>query len=110
MIKKEDLFKIQLKTKVVDLGAGSISIKEFTTSAREQFEMLAVKMQKGSAKNMKAKLIAMSCINDNGTRYFGDDEIDKISELPSNITEILFNEILEINGMGVDAIGDAEGN
>jgi len=110
MIKKEDLFNTQLKTKVVEIAGGSIKIKEFTTSAREQFEMLAVKMQSGKAKNMKARLIVTSCINDNGTRYFGDDEIDKVAELPSNITEKLFNEILSINGMGADAIGEAEGN
>lgn len=110
MLNKNDLFSYQLKTKIVQLENGEVMIKEFTTASREQFEMLAVKMQSGAAKNMKAKLISMSCVNEDGSRIFGDDEIDKISQMPSSITEVLFNEILNINGMGSDALGDTEGN
>jgi len=110
MLDKNDLFSIELATKVVQLPQGEIMIKEFTTAGREQFEMMALKVQDGNTKNMKAKLIAMSCVNETGGRIFGDDELGKISEIPAKTTEILFNEILSINGMGADALGDTEGN
>ena len=110
MLDKQDLFNIQLATKIVKLPQGEIIIKEFTTAGREQFEMMALKMQDGKAKNMKAKLIAMSCVKEDGNRMFGDDELAKISELPSKITELIFNAVLDLNGMGADALGESEGN
>lgn len=110
MLNKEDLLGVVLATKVVKLKTGSVMIKEFTTSAREEFELMAMKMSTGGAKNMKAKLIAISCINENGTRLFGDDEVGKISQMPSSITEVLFNAILEINGMATDSLEEAGKN
>ena len=110
MLNKEDILGIKLKTKTVELDQGEVCIKEFTTSDREKFEMLAIKMSKsGAAKNMKAKLLAISIVKEDGGRMFGDDEIGKISQMPSKVTELLFNEILELNGMGADALGDTEG-
>ncbi len=111
MLDKTQLLSIGQQTKTVKLDQGELLIKEFTTSDREKFEVLAMKMQKsGEAKNMKAKLISISVINDNGSRFFGDDEIEKIAQMPSTITETLFNEILAINGMANDALDVEVGN
>lgn len=111
MLSKEQLLGARLKRKKVKVAGGEILIQEFTTSDRETFELLAMKMTKGGeAKNMKAKLISLSIIKEDGKRYFGDDEIGAISQMPSTITETLFNEILAINGMANDALEVAEGN
>lgn len=110
MLNKDQLLAIGLKQKTVKLEQGELIIREFNTSEREKFEMMAMDVQKGKSKNMKAKLIAVSVITASGGRYFGDDEIDKIAGLPSSITEKLFDEILAINGMSNDALEVAEGN
>ena len=110
MLKKDDLLGLGLAEKIVELPTGEVKIKEFTTSDREAFELMAMKMKEGGAKNMKAKLISISVITEGGSRMFGDDEIGKISQMPSKVTELLFNEILELNGMGDGALGASEGN
>ena len=110
MLDKNALMGIDLKTKVVKLPQGELLIREFDTSTREKFELMAQDYQSGKSKNMKAKLIAVSVIHENGGRYFGDDEIDKISKLPATITEKLFDEILSLNGMANDALEVNEGN
>ncbi len=111
MLNKNDLLSIGLKRKEVDLDTGTVLIREFTTADREKFEVLAMGMQEGSGKkNMKANIIAISLINKDNTRVFGDDEIGKIAELPSTITEVIFNAVLDINGMAGDALDVAEGN
>ena len=110
MLNKEALLGIKLKTNTVELSEGSVIIREFTTSDREKFELLALKAQEGQAKNLKAQLIVISLVNENGSRVFGDDEVDKISQMPSTVTEKLFNSILELNSMNSDAVEVAEGN
>ncbi len=111
MLNKAQLLGIGLKTKEVKLPQGVLLIKEFNTSDREKFEVLAMQMQKtGEAKNMKAKLIAISLVNEDHGRIFGDDEIDKIAQMPSTITETLFNEILDLNGMANDSLDVETGN
>ena len=111
MLNKDDLLGVGLKTKAINVGAGEVLIREFTTADREKFEVLAMQMSSGKgAKNMKAKLIAISLVNEQGGRVFGDDEINKIAMMPSTITEKIFNEVLELNGMADDALDTAEGN
>lgn len=111
MLNKAELLAISLKTKEVKLESGTVTIREFTTSDREAFEMLAMKMSKdNNSKNMKASVIVKSIINKEGTRVFGDDENGLISQMPSTITQKIFNEILEINGMAGDALDVETGN
>lgn len=107
MISKDDLLNKQLDTRIVNIDGDEFLIKEFTTSDREDFEILAMKMQSTvQPKNMKAKLIVISLINEDRTRMFGDDEIGTVSQLPSKITQKLFDEILSLNGMAEDSIED----
>jgi len=110
MLNKDDLLGLKTATKKVKLPTGEVTIKEFTTSDREAFELMAMNMSKGGAKNMKAKLISISVVTADGNRMFGDDEVGKIAQMPSKVTEQLFTEILALNGMGEDALGDTEGN
>lgn len=110
MLNKAALLGISLKTRSVKLETGTVLIQEFTTSDREKFEVLAMDMQKGKAKNLKAQLIAISVMSENGSRMFGDTDIDQITQMPSTVTEKLFNEILSLNGMAADAIGEELGN
>ena len=111
MLDKAQLLSIGLKTKTIKLDQGELLIKEFNTSDREKFEVMAMDISKGGdSKNMKAKLISISLINEDGGRYFGDDEIDKISQMPSTITQLLFDEILSLNGMAEDSLEVEQGN
>ena len=110
MLNKTELLRIALKTEEVKLDQGSLKIQEFTTSDREAFEIFAMKMNTGKVKNLKAKLIVISVVEDRGSRMFGDDEIGTVSQLPSTITEKLFNAILKLNGMGAASFSEAEGN
>jgi len=111
MLSKSDLLAIKLETREVKLSQGSVLIKEFTASDREGFELLALNMTKGKgAKNMKAKLISVSVVNEQGGRVFGDDEVAQISQMPSRVTEEIFNEILSLNGMAGDAVAVEMGN
>ncbi len=110
MLNKTDLLGISLKRKKVKLEVGEVLIKEFTTADREVFEMSAMNLEEGAASNIKSKLIAISLINPDGTRVFGDDELHKISQMPSTVTETIFNEILALNSMKSDSMEEAEGN
>ena len=103
---KEELLKITLATAVVAVGDSKLTIKELTTSDREQYEMTVVK---STSKNLKALLIVKSVITDDGNRMFGDDEINTVSQMPSSLTEALFNQILILNGMADGSLEDAEG-
>lgn len=110
MINKKDLFSISLKREIVTLDQSELLIQELTTSQREEFELLAMDLNNSKAKNMKSKLISVSVINEDGSRFFGDDEVEKIAMLPGSITEKIFNAVLKINGMGENILEETEGN
>jgi len=103
-MKKENLLNIELGTAVVDTSAGEVKMKELTTSDRETYEL---SLQRGTAKNLKATLISKSVITDEGSRMFGDDEIAKISQMPSSVSEKIFNAILVLNGMAENSEEEA---
>jgi len=108
MLSKDLLFKTAFKTKKVTVSGGTITIREFTTADREQFEKYVSGDKIGPS--IKAKLIVMSTINENGSNFFGDDDIDKISQLPSTLTESLFTQILKLNEMNPNSTAQMEGN
>lgn len=103
MLNKAALLGIGLKTKSVKLETGTVLIQEFTTADREKFEVLALGMRTGKSKNFKSQLIAISVMGENGSRMFGDTDIDQITQLPTTVTQPIFDQILVLNGMDEEA-------
>jgi len=110
MLNKNDLLSIVAKREVVSLEIGDVIIREFLTSDREQFEKMALNASGDGLSIMKSKMVAVSLINEDGHRLFGDDEIASISSMPSGVVETIFEAIVELNGMGESSLDKEVGN
>lgn len=107
-----------IKTEVVDVPewGGAVAVRELTGTERDAFEASLVRTlpdgkREADLSNMRAKLCA-HCIVDGvtGDRLFGDDEIASLGTKSAAALDRVFKAAQRINGMGAEAVEQAEKN
>lgn len=107
-----------IKTELVDVPewGGAVAVRQLTGTERDAFEAQLMRTtadgkREADLANMRAKLCA-HCIVDGvtGDRLFGDDEIAQLGGKSASALDRVFKVAQRLNGMGADAVGDAEKN
>lgn len=93
---------------------GKVRIKGLTAGERDTFEA-SILQGKGkntsvNHKNMRAKLLAMSIVDAEGNRIFGNDDIAALGKKSSKAINRLFDIATELNGIGEDDVEELAGN
>jgi hypothetical protein len=107
---------IQRKTAVVSIEGADYTVIEMLGIERDRFEVAAFKVSKGGERevdviNLKARLVALSLLDDDGTRVYKDEEIGELNaELSASVIQSLFEAAQKLNGLGVTAVSDAAKN
>lgn len=90
---------------------GSVLIRELTGAERDEVESMMLRAQKtNDFKGVRAKVVCLSCITENGERLFDiKNDASIISNLSASVLELLFKEACTISGMNPAEEG-TEGN
>lgn len=96
-----------------ELG-GVVWVQGLTGSERDRYEQSVMKMRGGqlipNLTNARAKLIAVSLVDENGKVLFAEDELEEIGRLPARTTQRVWNKACELSGLSDTDVDELEGN
>ena len=106
-----------LKTATVDVPewGGAVIVRTMTGADRDAFEQtLVITDDKGTRKtdltNMRAKLVAMTVVDDAGNRMFSEGDIVLLAKKSATALARVFDAAQVLNGMADSSEGDAVKN
>ena len=106
-----------LKTATVEVAewGGSVIVRTMTGADRDAFEQtLVVTDDKGNRKtdltNMRAKLVAMTVVDEAGNRLFTESDIVLLARKSASALSRVFDAAQSINGMADSSEGEAVKN
>lgn len=87
---------------------GSVYLRGLSSRDRDRFE--AGLAESNDMNNLRARLVVLALVDENGNRLFGDEEAAILGEKNAVVMGRLFDEVRNISGMSDEALGIAEGN
>ena len=104
---RKDILEVNdLTTRVVPIPEwkGDVIIKMMTGTERDQFEDSLFegrgKDRKSNYKNLRAKLLSMCLVGEDGKRLFSDKDIESLGGKSAKALDRLYTIATEINGIG----------
>lgn len=92
---------------------GHVLIRSLTARKRDAFEA-SVALQNGKQRmnwrDMRARLVALCLVDENGNRLFGDNDIATLSGKSGKALDRLFDACQKLNKMSDDDVADLEKN
>jgi hypothetical protein len=87
---------------------GKVRIKGLSGAERDRFESSLAKMHKGQMVpdliNSRARLVAMSIVDDNGRRMFADTEVVQLGSKSSKALDRVFEAATRLSGINPEEI------
>ena len=106
-----------LKTEAVQVPewGGSVLVRSMNGADRDAFEAsMITTLPDGTRKpdmaNMRAKLVALTVVDEAGNRLFDITDVARLALKSASALERVFNAAQRLNGMGPTAEADAEKN
>lgn len=103
--------------KTVDVSVpewgGEVRVKTLTGYERDQYEADSVKIQgnkRQMAGNLRARLVALTCVDDQGQLLFTRADVMKLGQKSAAALERVFEAAAKLNGMTDEDMADLEGN
>jgi len=114
MIDKEQFFSITRDAPVaVEIkNLGTLYVASMTAKQRDAFEVDHLeKMDTGQDKtNFRARLVVQCTVDENGARFFCDDDVENVGDMPISVIQPLFNVASSLNGFSDKDIEELAGN
>lgn len=109
LMTKQDLFAAAApKFEDVPVGARALRIGEITAAGRDTF--LASAKEGAPLSEFQARLVVATAIDDAGALVFTEDDVVNLQRLPSGVLNTLAGVAARLNGIGPQALEDAEKN
>ena len=106
-----------LRTETVDVPewGGSVLVRTMSGTDRDAFEASMITLspdgtRKPNMTNMRAKLVALTVVDDAANRLFDASDVDRLALKSASALERVFEAAQRINGLGVDAQDDIAKN
>ena len=106
-----------LKTQVAEVPewGGSVIVRTMTGADRDTFENNLVTVKADGSReqnltNFRAKLVALTAVDDAGNLLFSADDVARLSGKSAAALERVFTVAQAINGLGAQAVEDATKN
>lgn len=111
ILAKDDLIKE--KVEIPEWG-GYVFVRCLTGTERDDFESSLIS-QKGTSKssnfkNLRAKLVALTVVDDEGNRIFTDADVPALGKKNAAILDMLFDKAQELSGFKKQDIEDLTKN
>ena len=108
---KDQILEAQdLQNESVDVPewSGSVLVRTMTGADRDAFEASMITTlpdgtRKPNMANMRAKLVALTVVDDAGNRVFDVTDVDRLALKSASALERVFNAAQRINGLGAQA-------
>ena len=117
LTKDQILESSDLKNVAVEVPewGGTVYVRTMTGADRDQFESSMVTVgadgvRKADTSNLRAKLIALTIVDENGTRLFEASDVDRLGLKSAAAIERVFAAAQGLNGLGAKAEEDAVKN
>ncbi len=117
MLTKDQILQADdLPTEVVEVPEwnGSVTVRTMTGTERDSFEASITKKKGDSVEvnmvNLRAKLCALTMIDENGERYFADTDIAELGKKSSAVLDRIFAVAQKLNGFGKSDIEELAKN
>lgn len=93
---------------------GTVHVRTMTGAERDAFELSVTKSKQKDGtfdiRGLKARLVALTLCDDEGSRLFGDDALDALNGKSAKVIDRLFEEAQRLNGLGKEAVEELVGN
>lgn len=102
-----------LKTETVDVPewGGEVRVRTLTGTERDAFESSLVgEGGKRQLENLRAKLLSLAIVDENGARIFSDGEAAMLGGKSAAVLDRLFDVAQRLNGIGAKAEEQIEKN
>lgn len=109
IMQKDDLPKEEVE---VSEWGGTVIVRGMNAKERDIIEgtFLEVQNGKGTLMGIRAKLVVMTTVDDNGERLFNKNDEDALSEKSGSALDKLFLVALSLSGIGDKDLETAEKN
>lgn len=117
LTKDQILEASDLKNEPVEVPewGGSVLVRTMTGADRDAFESSMITEQpdgtrKPNMSNLRAKLVALTVVDETGNRLFDVSDIDRLALKSASALERVFAAAQRLNGLGAQAEADAAKN
>ena len=111
--REEILSKNDLKKEVVTVPewGGDVYVSEMTGEARDAWEQgLISKDESRRMKNIRARLVCATVVDETGKRLFTDSDDEAVGKLSAYVLDKLCKTAQKLNGLTSEELKEAEGN
>ena len=93
-------------------GWGTIHVAKFTARDRDRFEEIVTGGIPGrvNLKNVRAQLVPLFAVNEDGTPMFTEADAEEIGKLDSDSVQAVIDAGFEVNGLAKNTLEDATKN
>ena len=101
------------RTEDVDVPewGGTVRVKAISGDERDRFDLFREQQaSKGSDVGVRAFLVAMACVGEDGKPLFTPKDVKTLGEKSYRALDRVFDKACEVNGLGAKAIEDAVKN
>ena len=103
---REKLLGLSRKSQTVNIEGVTVIVKEMTAGEGADYENSLYKIVNGkpivNTTNAKAKLIALTCFDEQGEKLFDMKDLEQVKLLPNSVSAKLFDIATEINKLEAD--------
>jgi hypothetical protein len=103
----------KVKVPVPELGEDAeVWVTKFTSRMRNRFEEIATGGKVGGSvnlKNVSAKVVALSCVDDDGKALFTEADEERIGEFDADAVQRIVDAVFKLNGLGANPVEEAAG-
>lgn len=101
----------RVAVEVPELG-GTVYVAKFSAKDRDRFEEIVTGGVPGKVnlRNVRAHVVTLLCVHEDGTRLFEDGDAEWIGELESEAVQKIVDAGFKLNGLGTNAIEEAAKN
>lgn len=91
---------------------GTVYVAKMTARDRDAFEQMVTGGKVGGINlaNIRARFVALVCVNEDGTRMFEDADAEWLGDLDTDIVQTIVDAGFKLNGIGTNALEDAVKN
>ena len=90
---------------------GQVMLRALTADERDEYEMAMFDARAGKGRmNPRARLVAMSIVNEKGERLFRDDDVERLGAKSGRALDRLFENAKRLSAIGPDAHAAALGS